>query len=95
MKTESVVFENEIQKLKEADPGLRKIIEQIGPCTLRPMRSYFMALAEAIVAQQLSVNASMTIFRRFRKLYRNPITRPLPNSAESSPASAGLHWSPP
>ena len=69
------MFENEIRKLKSWDRVLREIIDRVGPCTLRPMKNYFMALAEAIVSQQLSVKASATIFQRFQQLYANPHQR--------------------
>lgn len=58
-----------VRALRQRDPTLRKIIDQIGPCQLRAQRHYFWALAEAIVSQQLSVAAAATIFKRLRHLY--------------------------
>jgi DNA-3-methyladenine glycosylase II len=53
--------------LSQADPILASILSRQGPCTLRPQRRYFAALAEAILSQQLSVKAAATIFKRFKE----------------------------
>ncbi|MGH7600161.1 MAG: DNA-3-methyladenine glycosylase family protein [bacterium] len=53
--------------LSQADPVLTSILARHGPCTLRPQRQYFVALAEAILSQQLSVKAAATIFKRFKE----------------------------
>jgi DNA-3-methyladenine glycosylase II len=55
------------QHLAQADPVLASILARYGPCTLRPQRQYFVALAEAILSQQLSVKAAATIFKRFKE----------------------------
>ncbi|MGH7451632.1 MAG: DNA-3-methyladenine glycosylase family protein [bacterium] len=55
------------QHLSQADPVLASILARHGPCTLRPQRQYFVALAEAILSQQLSVKAAATIFKRFKE----------------------------
>jgi 3-methyladenine DNA glycosylase/8-oxoguanine DNA glycosylase len=53
------------------DPVLSTVIRQIGPCQLQdiPHGPPFMALAEAIASQQLSVKAADTIFERFCALF--------------------------
>lgn len=53
------------------DPVLAPIIKQVGPCRLAdvPHLPPFMALAEAIASQQLSVKAADTIFGRFCGLF--------------------------
>lgn len=58
-----------VRALRRRDPVLRRIIDHIGPCLLRPQRHYFWTLAESIVSQQLSVAAAATIFKRLRQLY--------------------------
>ncbi len=58
-----------IRLLKRRDHTLRRIIEQVGPCTLGPRRRYFAALCEAIVSQQLSTKAAQTIYGRFRSRF--------------------------
>ncbi|HUE88715.1 MAG TPA: DNA-3-methyladenine glycosylase [Vicinamibacterales bacterium] len=53
------------------DPVLATVIKQVGPCGLPniPYQPPFMALAEAIASQQLSVKAADTIFARFCALF--------------------------
>ena len=53
------------------DPVLARVIRQVGPCTMAdiPYQPPFMALAEAIASQQLSVKAADTIFGRFCVLF--------------------------
>lgn len=57
--------------LMRKDPALAAVIRKVGPCTLpsRPTQTPFMALAEAIASQQLSVKAADTIFARFCALF--------------------------
>ncbi len=58
--------------LMRRDPVLATVIKQVGPCGLPdiPYQPPFMALAEAIASQQLSVKAADTIFGRFCGLFR-------------------------
>ena len=57
--------------LMRKDPVLASVIKQVGPCKLAdiPHQPPFMALAEAIASQQLSVKAADTIFARFCALF--------------------------
>ena len=57
--------------LREADPVLAKLIEEVGPfrMRLRSARSIFVALAEAIVYQQLNGKAAASIFARVCALF--------------------------
>ncbi len=57
--------------LMRKDPVLASVIKQVGPCGLAdiPYLPPFMALAEAIASQQLSVKAADTIFGRFCALF--------------------------
>lgn len=57
--------------LMRKDPLLGAVIKQVGPCQLAdiPPQPPFMALAEAITSQQLSVKAADTIFGRFCALF--------------------------
>jgi 3-methyladenine DNA glycosylase/8-oxoguanine DNA glycosylase len=57
--------------LAAADPALGTIIASVGPCAmqLKPSRSLFGALAEAIVYQQLSNKAAATIHGRVEALF--------------------------
>lgn len=57
--------------LRRADPVLAKLIDQVGPfrMQLRKARSIFVALAEAIVYQQLNGRAAASIFARVCALF--------------------------
>jgi 3-methyladenine DNA glycosylase/8-oxoguanine DNA glycosylase len=63
-----------IDHLKQADPIMRRIIEQVGPFRMRFDEPVFHSLAEAIVYQQLNGKAALTIFERFAALAGNPLT---------------------
>ena len=78
--------------LKLRDETLRRIIHQVGPCTLVPRRRYFVALCEAIVAQQLAVKAAATIFGRFCRLFERNTPTPVKvlASSDAKLRSAGL-----
>ncbi|UBF25381.1 DNA-3-methyladenine glycosylase [Kovacikia minuta CCNUW1] len=61
-----------LSTLKQADPILARLIEQVGPCTLNQDRQtgdLLFALSESILYQQLSGKAAATIHRRFLQLY--------------------------
>jgi methylated-DNA-[protein]-cysteine S-methyltransferase len=68
--------------LRAADPALARLIDAVGPFGLRPTRtpSLFMALAEAIVYQQLTAKAAATIFARVRALFPRAKDGPTPDS---------------
>jgi len=63
-----------VNHLKKADPVLRAIIEQVGPCRMEFSEPEFCSLAEAIVYQQLNGKAAVTIFNRFAALAGDPLT---------------------
>jgi len=60
--------------LKQSDPVLRAIIEQVGPFRMEYGEPQFHSLAEAIVYQQLNGKAAVTIFKRFTALAGDPLT---------------------
>ena len=57
--------------LTKADPVIGRLIQQFGPCGLKPQarRSPFESLARAIANQQLNGKAAETILGRFIKLF--------------------------
>ena len=67
----STDYERARRHLMRRDPTLATVIKQVGPCRLPdiPDSPPFMALAEAIASQQLSVKAADTIFGRFCDLF--------------------------
>lgn len=78
------------------DRVLSRIIEQVGPCTLRPHRDYFVKLVQSILSQQVSVQAAMSMYARLAAHF--PRKRPTPillldflrRSDESTLRSCGL-----
>jgi DNA-3-methyladenine glycosylase II len=67
---------NAIAHLHGADPRLRPLIEAHGHPTIAPQRRTVVALARAIVSQQLSGAAARTIFARFLALYGGAFPKP-------------------
>ncbi len=58
-----------VRALKRRDKILKRIMEQVGPCTLAPRRRYFPMLCQAIISQQLSTKVAETIYDRFSSLF--------------------------
>ena len=60
-----------LARLRKADPGLARVIEQVGPCRMRVGHAptHLASLVRAIVYQQLSGKAAGTIYGRFLDLY--------------------------
>ena len=65
--------------LAAVDPVMRRLMEDVGPCTLKPntRRSPFESLARAIAHQQLHGKAAESILARFMALFpRRKFPRP-------------------
>lgn len=60
-----------LKQLGAADAVMRRIIREVGPCTLTPetRRSPFQSLVLAVAHQQLHAAAAGTILRRFKHLF--------------------------
>jgi DNA-3-methyladenine glycosylase II len=60
-----------VRHLGQTDQVLSEYIRRVGPCTinLRPNRTPFRALVEAVTHQQLNGTAAKTILGRVKKLY--------------------------
>jgi methylated-DNA-[protein]-cysteine S-methyltransferase len=67
-----------VDYLRDADPGLAKLMETVGPfgMKIKRMPSIFIALAEAIVYQQLNGRAAAAIFARVQSLFPRPHEAP-------------------
>ena len=79
--------------LKNADPVLRKVIEQVGPCRLKPLAegTHFEFIARSIIYQQLSGKAAATIHGRVQVLCGGSLTaEPLGTLSDDSLRGAGL-----
>lgn len=55
--------------LAKADPQLAPVIARAGVPTITPTKSYYQALVESIISQQLSVKAAATIQKCFLDLF--------------------------
>ena len=52
--------------LRNIDPVMGRVIDEVGPCTLMPQPDIFEALVDAIISQQISVKAADAIMARLR-----------------------------
>ena len=79
--------------LRRADPVLGRIIDQVGPCPLRPQTegSHFEFIARSIIYQQLSTKAATTIHGRVQALCGGSIASiPLASLPDDALRGAGL-----
>lgn len=67
-------FEAARRHLKKADEVLRGVIDQVGVYQIRYRDDRFLALVEAIVAQQVSVGAARAILKRLLERYPGGLT---------------------
>ncbi|MBW4581752.1 MAG: DNA-3-methyladenine glycosylase [Tildeniella nuda ZEHNDER 1965/U140] len=84
-----------IATLKQADPILATLIEQVGDCTLsqgQRQGDLLFCLCESILYQQLSGKAAAAIHRRFLALYPHafPSAADLLNTPDDDLRSAGI-----
>ncbi|XGV96899.1 MAG: DNA-3-methyladenine glycosylase [Leptolyngbya sp. BL-A-14] len=85
-----------IATLKQADPILAALIEQVGACTLnlgRQKGDLLYCLCESILYQQLSGKAAAAIHRRFLALYpdqESPSAADLLNTPDEDLRGAGI-----
>jgi DNA-3-methyladenine glycosylase II len=61
------VFRRAQQHLARRDPVLRRLIDTIGPCTLRHDPDHFAVLARSIISQQISTKAAASIHRKLHE----------------------------
>jgi DNA-3-methyladenine glycosylase II len=81
-----------LSHLRRADPVLSGVIDQVGPCRLRPQTdgSHFEFVARSIIYQQLSTKAAATIHGRVQALCGGSITSALSGLADDALRGAGL-----
>lgn len=85
-----------VAQLRANDPAMARLIESVGRFGLKLSRtpSLFVALAEAIVAQQLNGKAAATIFARLCALFPHPQQGPtaeqIARASDEKLRSAGL-----
>ncbi len=82
--------------LKKKDPKIKRIIEVVGPCTLKMMGSPYRVLIRAVIGQQLSVKAAETMENRVIEYYGNGKRFPEPEIflglSETKLRKAGLSF---
>lgn len=84
-----------LDPLKDSDPVLSQLIEQIGTCNLPPKNqnpNLFLELVRAIISQQISTAAAKTIYQRLLDLYDDALIDPqtLLATPEEKLRSAGI-----
>jgi O-6-methylguanine DNA methyltransferase len=85
-----------VAHLRAADPALARLVDAVGPCRMRidHAPSTFVALAEAIVYQQLTGRAAATIFARvcalFPRAHEGPTAQQILRASDEKLRGAGL-----
>ncbi|MCA9224863.1 MAG: DNA-3-methyladenine glycosylase 2 family protein [Planctomycetales bacterium] len=57
-----------VEHLRSTDRVMRRLIDEAGPCTLRPQRDRFAMLVNSIISQQISTGAARSIRQRLVEL---------------------------
>lgn len=84
-------LEPAVAHLRAADPTLAGLIDLVGPCLLEPTGHSFATLADAIVSQQISVQAAAKILERLAAALGGAITpAAILGSADEPLRAAGL-----
>ncbi len=50
-----------VRHLRKIDPVIRRVIDHVGPCSLKPERDRFWMLVRSILSQQISTAAARTV----------------------------------
>jgi DNA-3-methyladenine glycosylase II len=83
-----------VNHLRKSDPVMRKIIDLVGPCRLKPNHegSHFDHIVRAIIYQQLSGKAASTIHGRVKGLFgdRNPTPEEITAATDEMLRGAGV-----
>ena len=86
-----------LKHLSAIDPGMRRLIREVGPCRLKPKskRPPFQSLVLAVANQQLNSRAADTILGRFVKLFpgrRFPRPEDLPKVTDAQIRACGFSF---
>ena len=81
-----------VRHLRAQDPIMRRVIDRVGPCRLKPRRNRFRTLLGSIIGQQISTSAAQTIRQRVEQLVRPGVPTPskVAQLSASQLRSAGL-----
>jgi DNA-3-methyladenine glycosylase II len=63
-RTRSERLKQAVRHLRKADPVMRRVIDHVGPCTLKCERDRFWMLVRSILSQQISTAAARTVRNR-------------------------------
>ena len=69
-------MDDEYIKILQKDRIMKKIIQNVGPCTIRKIPNPFEALIDAIITQQISDSAGQAVALRFRHLFNDKFPTP-------------------
>jgi DNA-3-methyladenine glycosylase II len=61
-------IETALAHLRRADRVMRRLIDEVGPFTLRPQKDRFGMLVRSIISQQISTGAAISIRKRLEQL---------------------------
>lgn len=80
--------------LAQNDKRLAPVIQQSGPCTIKPHTDHYGELVGSIVGQQLSTAAAATIWKRVLDLFEGKMPRPeqLVKIDDQKLRDVGLSW---
>lgn len=92
MPSATTSFRTAEKHLSRYDPILKKIIKQVGKCTLKRSDDYFGVLVRSIISQQISTQAAKTIFRKLQETFAPQPLHPhlILEASEDSLKAAGL-----
>jgi DNA-3-methyladenine glycosylase II len=62
--TRSERLKQAVRHLRKVDPAMRRVIDHVGPCTLKCERDRFWMLVRSIISQQISTAAARTVRNR-------------------------------
>ena len=69
-------MDDEYIKILQKDRIMKKIIQNVGPCTIRKIPNPFEALIDGIITQQISDSAGQAIALRFRQFFNGKFPTP-------------------
>ncbi len=85
------IFAKARRHLARRDARLKRIIAEVGPCTLQSNPDHFALLARSIISQQISTRAALAIHGRLATLVGKPIRpRAILQASDEAMRSAGL-----
>lgn len=88
--TSAINYAEAVAYLRGADAVLAGVIDAVGPCELQPSGHSFAVLADAIVSQQISLQAAAAIMRRLEATLGTVTPAAVLASSDEALRGAGL-----